>query len=105
MLVVIGSVIPEVNLLSFPPNWFADPPNLQTYDYIFTGEDPAELRAARRAAQHDLERGARRAARDPQQLLVVATAVMFINLVFGSLAAYAYARLRFPGRAAPSTSC
>ena len=23
---------------------------------------------------------------------------MFINMIFGSLAAYAYARLRFPGR-------
>jgi multiple sugar transport system permease protein len=31
---------------------------------------------------------------------VVATAVMLINLLLGSLAAYAYARLRFPGRAA-----
>ena len=30
VLVVIGSVLPEVNLLSFPPTWFADPPNLQT---------------------------------------------------------------------------
>jgi multiple sugar transport system permease protein len=32
--------------------------------------------------------------------IVVATAVMLINVVFGSLAAYAYARIRFPGRAA-----
>ena len=40
VLVVIGSVMPEVNLLSFPPTWFADPPNLQTYDYIFTGKIP-----------------------------------------------------------------
>ena len=39
-LVFIGSVLPEINLLSFPPHWFADPPNLQTYGYIFTGKVP-----------------------------------------------------------------
>jgi multiple sugar transport system permease protein len=39
----------------------------------------------------------------PRTLLnsfVVATAVMLVNLAFGSLAAYAYSRLRFSGRAA-----
>jgi ABC-type glycerol-3-phosphate transport system permease component len=40
VLVAIGSVIPEANLFSFPPKWFADPPFLGNYKYIFTGEIP-----------------------------------------------------------------
>ena len=99
VLVVIGSVLPEVNLLSFPPTWFADPPNLQTYEYIFTGKIPQsyEQRGALRSMVSNEVRNVPRAILNS---LVVATAVMFINVIFGSLAAYAYARLRFPGRVA-----
>jgi multiple sugar transport system permease protein len=99
VLVVIGSVIPEVHLLSFPPHWFAAPPNLQTYDYIFTGKIPEsyEQRGALRSMISDEVRDVPRAILNS---VVVATAVMLINLLLGSLAAYAYARLRFPGRTA-----
>ncbi len=99
VLVVVGSVLPEVNLVSFPPVWFADPPNLQTYDYIFTGKIPEsfEQRGALRSMISNEVRDVPRAILNS---LVVATAVMVINLIFGSLAAYAYARIRFPGRAA-----
>ncbi len=98
-LVVIGSVLPEINLLSFPPNWFADPPNLQTYEYIFTGKIPEsfEQRGAMRGMISTEVRDVPRAILNS---LVVATAVMFINVILGSLAAYAYARLRFPGKTA-----
>ena len=97
VLVAIGSVIPETNLFSFPPNWFADPPFLGNYKYIFTGEIP----------QTYLQRGAMRSMVSEEvrwipysvfNSFVVATAVMFIVLVLGSLASYAYARMRFPGR-------
>lgn len=98
-LVGIASVLPEVNLLSFPPNWFADPPNLQTYDYIFTGKIP-ESYEQRGALRSMISNEVRDVPRAILNSLVVATAVMIINLIFGSLAAYAYARLRFPGRAA-----
>ena len=98
-LVFLGSVIPEVNLLSFPPTWFADPPNLQTYEYIFTGKVPEsfEQRGALRSMISNEVRDVPRAILNS---IVVATAVMLINVVFGSLAAYAYARIRFPGRTA-----
>lgn len=101
-LVVIGSTLPEVNLLSFPPNWFADPPSLASYDYIFTGEVPEsyEQRGALRSMVSNEVRDVPRAIFNS---FVVATAVMLINLVFGSLAAYAYARIRFPGRRAAFT--
>jgi multiple sugar transport system permease protein len=98
-LVVLGSVIPEVHLLSFPPNWFAAPPNLQTYDYIFSGKVP-ESYEQRGALRSMISNEVRDVPRAIFNSLVVAGAVMLVNLIFGSLAAYAYARLRFPGRAA-----
>jgi multiple sugar transport system permease protein len=102
VLVLLGSVLPEVNLLSFPPHWFADPPSLATYNYIFTGTVPAsyEQRGALRSMVSTEVRDVPRAIFNS---VVVATAVMFVNLVLGSLAAYAYARIRFPGRRAAFT--
>jgi ABC-type glycerol-3-phosphate transport system permease component len=97
VLVLLGSVLPEVNLLSFPPHWFADPPSLATYSYIFTGNVPEsyEQRGALRSMVSTEVRDVPRAILNSG---VVATAVMFVNLILGSLAAYAYARIRFPGR-------
>lgn len=102
VLVVIGSVIPEVNLLSFPPNWFVDPPNLQTYDYIFTGKVP-ESYEQRGALRSMISSEVRDVPRAIVNSVIVATAVMIINVIFGSLGAYAYARIRFPGRKAAFT--
>jgi multiple sugar transport system permease protein len=97
VLVLLGSVLPEVNLLSFPPHWFADPPSLATYNYIFTGTVPEsyEQRGALRSMVSTEVRDVPRAIFNSA---IVATAVMFVNLILGSLAAYAYARIRFPGR-------
>ena len=67
VLVVIGSVLPEVNLLSFPPTLVRRPAQPADLRLHLHRQDPGELRAARGAAQHDLQRGARRAARHPQQ--------------------------------------
>jgi ABC-type glycerol-3-phosphate transport system permease component len=99
VLVAIGSVIQEVNLLSFPPDWFAGPPTLAAYDYIFTGDVPAsfEQRGALRSMVSNEVRDVPRAVLNS---FVVAGAVMLVNLVFGSLAAYAFARVRFPGKRA-----
>jgi ABC-type glycerol-3-phosphate transport system permease component len=95
--VFMGSVIKEVNLISFPPRWFADPPSLAAYDYIFTGKVPASYEQ-RGALRSMISNEARDVPRAILNSFVVAAAVMFINLIFGSMAAYAYARLRFPGR-------
>ena len=99
VVVVLGSVLPEVNLVSFPPNWFADPPNLQTYEYIFTGKIP-EAFAQAGTGRTMISNEIRDVPRAILNSLVVASAVMIVNLILGSLAAYAYARIRFPGRAA-----
>jgi ABC-type glycerol-3-phosphate transport system permease component len=98
-LVVLGSVIPEIHLLSFPPNWFAAPPSLQTYDYIFTGAVP-ESYEQRGALRSMISNEVRDVPRAILNSLIVAGAVMLVNLILGSLAAYAYARLRFPGKSA-----
>ncbi len=102
VLVGIGSVIPEGNLLSFPPHWFADPPFLGNYAYIFTGKIP-ETYLQRGSLRSMVSNEVRQVPRTILNSVVVAGAVMLINLVLGSLAAYAYARLRFPGRRATFT--
>jgi ABC-type glycerol-3-phosphate transport system permease component len=97
VVVFMASVIREVNLISFPPRWFADPPSLAAYDYIFTGKVPASYEQ-RGALRSMISNEARDVPRAILNSFVVAAAVMFINLIFGSMAAYAYARLRFAGR-------
>ena len=98
ILVGVASIVPDGNLLSFPPRWFESGIFLGNYEYIITGVLPETY----------LQPGALRGAISqevrfvPNSLLnsfVVATAVAVNNVVLGSLAAYAYARLRFPGRA------
>jgi multiple sugar transport system permease protein len=90
-------MVPDGNLLSFPPRWFDNGIFFGNYEYILTGVLPETY----------LQPGALRGAISqevrfvPQSLLnsfVIATAVALNNVVLGSLAAYAYARIRFPGR-------
>jgi multiple sugar transport system permease protein len=97
VLVGIASIVPDGNLLSFPPRWFDNGVFLGNYQYILTGVLPETY----------LQPGTLRGAISqevrfvPQSLLnsfIVASAVALNNVVLGSLAAYAYARLRFPGR-------
>lgn len=98
VLVGLGSVIPEGNLVSFPPNWFASPPFLGNYDYIITGEIPQtyEQRGAMRSM---ISTEVRQVPRAILNSFLVAFATMLVSLILGSIAAYAFARLRFPGRA------
>lgn len=97
VLVAIGSVIPEANLFTFPPRWFADPPFLGNYRYIFTGEIP-QTYLQTGALRSMVSQEARWVPYSIWNSFLVALAVMLIVLVLGSLASYAYARLRFPGR-------
>jgi ABC-type glycerol-3-phosphate transport system permease component len=98
-LVVIGSVIPEGNLIAFPPRWWDAPPFLGNYDYIFTGKIP-QTYEQRGALRSMISNEVRYVPRSLLNSFAVALAVMLLNVILGSLAAYAYARLRFPGRAA-----
>ncbi|MGH3321972.1 MAG: carbohydrate ABC transporter permease [Streptosporangiaceae bacterium] len=96
-LVALGSVIPEGNLFSFPPHWFADPPFLGNYKYILFGEVP-QTYLQRGALRSTISEEARWVPYAMFNSFVVALLVTLITLILASLAAYAYARLRFPAR-------
>ncbi len=97
LLTLIGGIIPEKALLTVPLRLFSAKPTLAYYRYIFTGVIPASFE----------ERGATRAMVSEEARLIpramlnssaIALQVMAVNMVFGSMAAYAFARIRFRGK-------
>jgi multiple sugar transport system permease protein len=79
---VISSISTRAELLSVPPHWIPQAPTLQNYlDILAPGEA-----ASRTARDFRFALG---------NSIFVSSVVAVISLVFGSLAAYAYARLRF----------
>ena len=97
ILTFVGGIIPEKVLLSVPPRWFSMKPTFSYYRYIFTGKihEAFEERGAERAMVSEEARLI------PKAMLTSATialAVMGVNMVFGSMAAYAFARIRFRGK-------
>jgi multiple sugar transport system permease protein len=96
-LSLLGSIIPDQALFSFPPDWFGRGFTLDNYRYIFTGQLPAsyEVRGAVRGMISDAARQV------PASMLnsgVVALSVLVVNVVLGAPAAYAFARMRFRGK-------
>ena len=93
----IGSVVPESALLSSPPRWFSERPTFENYVYIFTGKLPSVF--SRRASNRAMvSEEARQIPRAMLNSAITATAVMAINIVFASMAAYAFARINFRGK-------
>ena len=82
-LMVIVSVSPEANLLQVPPQWIPTPPNLTHHVDLLT----ENLRVT----------GAEGFRRALLNTVVVAVSVTVFCVLIGSLAGYAYARLRMPG--------
>jgi multiple sugar transport system permease protein len=79
---IISSISTRAELLSIPPHWWPQSPTLQNYlDIIAPGDE-----ASRTARDFRFALG---------NSIFVSSAVAGISLVFGSLAAYAFARLRF----------
>lgn len=99
LLVLLASITPDASMLAFPPRWFTRKPTLAYYEYIFTGKRPEayELRGAERGM---ITEEVRQVPRGMGVSATVAVMVMAVNMVFGSMAAYAFARLRFRGKAA-----
>lgn len=99
LLVLLASITPDASMLAFPPRWFTRRPTLAYYDYIFTGKRPEayELRGAERGM---ITEEVRQVPRGMGVSATVAVMVMAVNMVFGSMAAYAFARLRFRGKSA-----
>ena len=96
-LSLLGSVIPDQALFSFPADWFGRGFTYDNYRYIFTGEMPRsyEIRGANRGMISD---AARQVPGSMVNSMAVALAVMAVNVVLGAPAAYAFARMRFRGR-------
>jgi ABC-type glycerol-3-phosphate transport system permease component len=98
LLTLVGGVIPEKVLLSVPPRLFSMKPTLSYYEYIFTGKVP-EAYEERGALRAMVSEEARLIPRAMLNSSTVALAVMAMNMVFGSMAAYAFARIHFRGKA------
>lgn len=97
VLVFIGSIVPEIALLEFPPNWFSKGLIISNYKYIFTGEIPQRVEE-KGTARSMISQEALMIPRGLVNSFAIAAGTMFINLILGSMAAFAYARLKFKGR-------
>jgi multiple sugar transport system permease protein len=94
---LISSLEGEAELTRRPPVFVPTPPTVANYAFIFTGRLPSDT------ARHGIfvwqtSYEVRLLLPALKNSFVVATAVMVANVVFGALAAYSFARLRFRGR-------
>jgi ABC-type glycerol-3-phosphate transport system permease component len=96
-MTLIGGIVPEKALLTVPLRMFSMKPTLSYYRYIFTGKIP-EAFEERGASRAMVSEEARLIPRAMLNSSVVAVATMGVNIVFGSMAAYAFARFRFRGK-------
>lgn len=84
VLMFIVSISPERNLLEVPPQWIPTPPDFDHHINLLT----ENVRVT----------GAQGFRQSIVNTIVVAVAVTVASVLIGSLAAYAYARMRMPGR-------
>jgi multiple sugar transport system permease protein len=90
--VVLTSLMTEAESLSVPPHWI---PDYITFDNYLAFLDPATLGNQRFVGGA----GAEGAPRAMLNSAIVALSVAFLNMIIGSLAGYAFARLNFRGSA------
>jgi len=97
LLTFLGGIVPEKAILSVPPKFFSMKPTLAYYNYIFTGKIPPKMEE-RGAARGMISQEARMIPNAMANSALVALAVMGLNILFGSMAAYAFARMKFRGK-------
>jgi multiple sugar transport system permease protein len=97
ILTALGGVIPDAALLSVPPKWFSKKPTLDYYKYIFLGVVPTsyEVRGAERGM---ISQEARQIPHAMLNSAIIAVSVMAVNIVFASMAGYAFSRINFKGK-------
>lgn len=95
--VFLASVVPETALISRPPKWFSKGFTLANYEYIFTGNIPQGFET-KGSVRSRISQEALKIPRTLVNSFTIAFGTMLVNLIFGSMAAFAYSRLRFPGR-------
>ncbi len=98
-LTLFGGIIPDAALLSYPPKWFSMKPSFAYYRYIFFGVVPSayEERGAMRSM---ITEEARQIPHSMMNSAIIAFSVMGINILFGGMASFAFARIRFKGKSA-----
>ena len=97
--VAVASIQGENELLRQPPRIIPQNPTLDNYNYVFTGKIPTayEVKGQLRSR---ISQEARLIPQALKNSFIVATSVMIVNLIIGSVAAYTFARKRFPGKEA-----
>ena len=91
----------ESEIVLRPPNWIPAQPTLSNYLYVFTGQVPQEY-GERGLLRSSITQEALRLPQGLVNSLIVAVLVTLINLSFGALAAYTFARENFRGRSNPA---
>jgi len=101
---VSSSVQSEREIISKPPHWIPSAPTLQNFKAIFAAKDKAVTYETRRAADPAsggfIPSTASSLLPAMRNSLVVACAVVLLNLLVGVPAAYAMAKIHFRGRQA-----
>ncbi|UCH27304.1 MAG: carbohydrate ABC transporter permease [Trueperaceae bacterium] len=97
LISLLGSILPDQAIFSFPPDWFQFGVTFDNYRYIFTGEIPSsyEVKGAIRSMISD---AARQVPGGMLNSTVVAFGVLVLNIAAGAPPAYAFARMRFRGK-------
>jgi multiple sugar transport system permease protein len=83
----ISSISPQVELTKRPPHWMPENPTLHRYQALFFPD----------TVESSVPLGARRFLSGMRNSLIVSSSTTVICLVFGTMAAYAFARIRLPG--------
>jgi len=92
-----ASLQPELAIFRRPPSWAPAPATVANYLYVFTGRIP-EGYAVRGLLRSAITQEARLLPAGLRNSLEVALGVIAVNLTLGPLAAYTFARERFPGK-------
>jgi multiple sugar transport system permease protein len=87
----------ETEIVIRPPNWIPRQPTADNYRYVFTGQVPSGYEE-RGLLRSPITQEARRLPQGLVNSLVVAGLVTLVNLGFGAVAAYTFAREHFRGR-------
>ncbi len=96
--VAVASIQGESELLRKPQHIIPRNPTLANYNYVFTGEIPTQAEVRGQFARSRISQEARLIPAALKNSFIVATAVMFVNVIFGAIGAYTFSRLRFKGK-------
>jgi len=94
--VALSSIQPEKELFRVPPQWIPRIITADNYRFIFTGKFPAGFQETGLLRGRISEK-ARDALPALRNSTIVALLVALTNLIFGTMAAYTFSRVRFRG--------